>query len=154
MQLTDTQKQELDANYKNGAYVQGYVFAQQLPTAEGVQGSAHSIPVLAFYGSWTDASMYDKLTHTAYLYGDTTLPYTNMEQVNNLIIQYFDEPGSQYYYIGNPYHMDAQYLPARNAINSGSSLWLHQVTLIRNAAALTTVVTNDQGEIPLYGAGT
>lgn len=51
LQLTDQQKAQLDENYKNGAYVEGFLFAQQLPTAEGLGGTCHSIPVLGFYGN-------------------------------------------------------------------------------------------------------
>ena len=55
MTLTEEQKAELDRYYTNGAYVEAYVYAHALTNVEGVEGTSHSIPVLAFYGSWTDS---------------------------------------------------------------------------------------------------
>lgn len=62
--LTQAQKTRLNEAYSAGAYVEGYLYAQQLPTAEGVEGTVHSIPVLGFYGNWTDASMFDVGSYT------------------------------------------------------------------------------------------
>ena len=59
MTLTEAQKKALDESYENGAYIQGYVFAVPEATAEGLKQVSHSIPVLAFYGNWTDASMFE-----------------------------------------------------------------------------------------------
>ena len=59
VRLTDAEKRQLDTDFENGAYIQGYITASPITTAEGVQGVAHSIPMLAFYGNWTDASMYE-----------------------------------------------------------------------------------------------
>ena len=57
--LTDEQKAKLQADYPAGAYVEGFVYAKGEVTEEGMQGTEHSIPVLGFYGNWTDPSMYD-----------------------------------------------------------------------------------------------
>lgn len=84
--LPEAVRQELDLNYSNGAYLEGYVYVEPVSTEEGVIASTHSIPVLGFYGSWTDASIYDCITYTDYLYGDTTQPYLGYSATNNLII--------------------------------------------------------------------
>ena len=68
MTLTEAQKEALDEKYESGAYVQGYVFAAPTATSEGVQGVTHSIPVLAFYGNWTDASMFDRGCKKVYMF--------------------------------------------------------------------------------------
>ena len=39
--------------------MEGYVYAAPVATEEGEQGVTHSIPVLGFYGNWTEPSMYD-----------------------------------------------------------------------------------------------
>ena len=94
LQLTDQQKAQLDESYKNGAYVEGFLFAQQLPTAEGLGGTCHSIPVLGFYGNWSDPSMYDHGTFIGRLYGDTTMPYAGYDVTNSLNLQYAGRSGA------------------------------------------------------------
>ena len=58
--LTGEQKAKLDANFVNGAYVEGFVSVTPLATAEGLLAPEHTIPVLGFYGNWSDPSMFDK----------------------------------------------------------------------------------------------
>ena len=50
--LSGDARESLEENFPNGAYIQGYLYAS---TGE----TDHSIPVLGFYGSWTDPSMFD-----------------------------------------------------------------------------------------------
>lgn len=83
MTLTEAQKKALDESYENGAYIQGYVFAVPEATAEGLKQVSHSIPVLAFYGNWTDASMFEAgswLEYSARL--DTRWPYMGWTTCN------------------------------------------------------------------------
>ena len=60
--LTAEQKAALDRDYSVGAYLEGYVFAQERTSAEGVSGTCHSIPVLGFYGSWTASRLATTIT--------------------------------------------------------------------------------------------
>lgn len=83
VQLTNEAKAYLDANYVNGAYVEGYVYAKPVDSVDGAVGVTHSIPVLGFYGNWSDHSMYDQVTYTGVLYGDKTVPYLNVRETNN-----------------------------------------------------------------------
>ncbi len=83
MTLTEAQKKALDESYENGAYIQGYVFAVPEATAEGLKQVSHSIPVLAFYGNWTDASMFEAgswLEYSSRL--DTRWPYMGWTTCN------------------------------------------------------------------------
>lgn len=57
--LTDEEKEILDEQNPGGAYVESYIFVQPVADGEGVLAPELSIPVLAYYGSWTDASMYE-----------------------------------------------------------------------------------------------
>ena len=151
MDLTDAQKAELNENYVNGAYVQGYVYAKQTATAEGEEGTTHSIPVLGFYGNWTDASMFEHATYAEHLYGETNPNYVAAETTNAWTIKY---PGdsSAYYAIGNPYVIESVYPAGREAINADSTIYQAKYTMIRNAAATLTVITNEAGEVLYMGS--
>ena len=152
MALTETAMAELDKETPKGTYVQAFVYARGVADAEGQVGTVHSIPVLAFYGDWSEPSMYDRgtlmelvsmTTNTApYLY-QAIGPYGNA-----LAIDYGD--GSEYYYGGNPVLDDETYIPARNAFNSedASKLTEQGFTLIRGAGAARIQVKNaDTGEV-------
>ena len=66
----------LNTSYPTGAYVEGYVRVQGLATDEGAAGTSHSIPVLGYYGSWSEPSMYDVGSLIDSIYGtETRAPY-------------------------------------------------------------------------------
>ncbi len=140
MTLTEEQKAELDRYYTNGAYVEAYVYA--LTNVEGVEGHH---PVLAFYGSWTDSSMFDVGTYMEYATGEEfRVPYLGNVNANALGIIYGDEPDSMYYFGGNPLVPDEKYMPERNAVNSerGDKFGKWTFLAIRNAGASRFTVTN------------
>ena len=152
IELSGDAMQELDEVTPKGTYVQAFVYARGVADAEGAVGTVHSIPVLAFYGDWSEPSMYDRGTLME-LVGRTTsiTPYLN-EAVgpygNALGIDYGS--GQEYYYGGNPVLDDETYIPARNAFNSvdDSRLTEQGFTLIRGAGAARIQVTNaDTGEV-------
>ena len=130
------------ANYENGAYLEGYVYAETMATDEGVAGTCHSIPVLGFYGNWSDASMYDKGSYVEYAHGEENRPpylYSSNYQngnYNGFTVSYSDDPSSQHWFGGNPYITDDKYMPERNAINSADTIKTLGFSLIRNAAAI------------------
>ncbi len=145
MELTKAEKANLDRYYTSGAYVQAYVYAHALATLEGVEGTSHSIPMLAFYGNWTDSSMFDVGTHMEYATGEEIrVPYLGNVNANSLGITYGDEPGTMYYFGGNPLVPDEQYMPERNAVNSerGDKFGKLNFAAIRNAGASRFTVTN------------
>ncbi len=169
--LSDDWKATLDYYYPNGTYLQGYVYAESTASEEGVVGTSHSIPVLGFFGNWSDASMYDKGSYAEYAGGlETRAPYlykTNFAKgrYNGILISYADTPGAEYWFGGNPYFQDAHYMPERDAISAanGDVLSTLMFTLIRNAAAAKFQLWNaetgeyyiDQdvpGGSPLYSA--
>ena len=141
--LTSAQKAILDQDYPVGAYVEGYVFAQERTTSEGVIGTCHSIPVLGFYGSWTDSSMFELSDTYHYTTGEETrTPYLGdmYRNANGLYIQYasqtytYGSTGSLWG--GNPLVADSRYMPERNAINSenGDTVSLWKFCAIRSVA--------------------
>ena len=145
--LTPEQKERLDADYPSGAYIEGYVFAKQLPTAEGVSGTNHSIPVLAYYGNWSDPSMFDKGTYAERISGYDVPGYLGVSNTNALLLLYHDLAAGNYFMAGNPYGADAEYHPERWAINSADTLYQQRISLIRNASVLAMVVMNQKNEI-------
>ena len=137
VELTEAWRENL-VKFEHGAYIEGYIFATSLADAEGIAGTRHSIPVLGFFGNWSDASMYDVGSYYEYATGDETRnPYLANRNANAFSVVYDDRPGSSYYLGGNPLVADDTYMPERNAINTarGDMIDSLSVTTIRNAAA-------------------
>ena len=146
MALTEEARRELDAETPNGTYVEAFVYARGVADAEGKVGTVHSIPVLAFYGDWSEPSMYDRGTLME-LVGTTTTITPYLYQAigpygNALGIDYGN--GKEYYYGGNPVLDDDTYLSERNAFNSvdASRLTEQGFTLIRGAGAARIRIAN------------
>ena len=142
IRLTEEGKQWLEEYFEKGTYIQAYVFAEPQGDSEGVKTTTHSIPVLAFYGSWTDPSMYESGSAyegeilSNYSTPNTTdyscYPYkikweTEDEpdfRYNMLYVQ--NSKGETYTLGGNPLVKDPYYMPERNAI--GSSVFVDEWT--------------------------
>ena len=161
--LTAEEKAYLDATYPNGAYIQGYVYAQEAADAEGAAGTEHNIPVLGFYGSWTDPSMFelgtiqDKLTgkeiRTTYTgEGETETAEgeaTEPAPYNTLMVEYYNDPGYYYLLGGNPIDPSEKPDPQRTAINNqnGDKIQSYKFSPIRNAASSRVQMTDEQGKV-------
>ena len=148
MALSEDAMAELDAETPKGTFVEAFVYAR------GGEGTVHSIPVLAFYGDWSQPTMYDRGTLLDLVsMTSSTAPYLYQAigpYGNALGIDYGD--GSEYYYGGNPVLDDDTYIPERNAFNSkdASRLTEQGFTLIRGAGAARIQITNtDTGEVYL-----
>ena len=133
-----------------GAYVEGYVYADEMSSAEGVTGTSHSIPVLGYYGNWTDASMYDVGSRYDYLSGEEKRApylYAYQQTINfQMMTVNYEGDSGEYYFGGNPY-VDEDYDPARDAFNPETTTFdSFYYTLIRNAAATRVTVTDDSGK--------
>lgn len=157
--LGDDVKTYLDTYYPNGAYIEAFVIAEPVADAEGVQGVTHSIPVLGFYGGWTESSMFDVGSYVENAYGlekrtsylaryAQTIGETMAVNGDYLTVDYGD--GEEYFYGGNPITSEAEYRQDRNALNNqnGAAIKKFGNTLIRNAAASRLVISNaNTGEI-------
>ena len=151
VELTDSIKAYLDTYYTVGAYVEGFVFVNPLANEEGaMMDVTHSIPVLGFYGNWSDSSMYESSGYLDAMYG-TGRPSHTGEYQNNLIVKYSGSAAT-YYLTGNPYFQDETFNPERLALNSRDTLHQYAVSLIRNAAALGILLTDENGEV-IYNCG-
>ena len=148
--LSEDMKDQLDEMYPNGTYLQGYLYAET-ENANGETGTTHSIPVLGFYGNWTDPSMFDVGTWPTYDTGeDTRIPYTGILRGNDFQIRYADDPNYHYTLGGNPVITDTVYMPERNAINSSNYIHGIRFTPIRHAdQSRVMVVNNTTGDVLL-----
>ena len=156
--LTQEQKEYLDAYYVKGAYVEAFVYADAIADEEGVDGTTHSIPVLGFYGSWTDPSMFEKGSAQTHATGEENHdPYTDNYNTNSLSVEYARDPGYYYYLGGNPVLPDSMYYPERNAFNNknGDKIIDLEINTIRNAynSRLTVTNTNTDEILRQYESG-
>ena len=154
--LTEAEKADLDENYPAGAYVEGFTFAEAGTDREGAREDVtHSIPVLGFYGNWSAPAMFDRITAEDAIY-DTAekQPYVTAagKTTNGLKLKYSGDT-NEYWALGNYYtNSDAPCPPECMAINDKTTLSGFSYTLIRNAAAVTAAVTDENGDILWIGS--
>lgn len=158
IQITDTGKNWLAKYYPRGTYIQAYIFAKPAATGEGEIAATHSIPVLAFYGNWTDPSMFDGPSYqdgeivSIYSTPETTdqsrLPYRIVYPTtdgaeygqNNLVVTTAD--GKQYIYGGNPLVPDGSYHEERNALSGSLYVYGFHFVPMRDAAWIGYQIRN------------
>ena len=157
MTLTDAEKARLNDENPAGAYVQAFVTADPVATAEGVELPGLSIPVLGFYGGWYEPSMFDETCYTTYFTGEEDREgYWATSYVNGVGVTYGDNKNVTYYFGGNPITSDSKYMPERNAINleRGDYFRGWDFGLIRNAGSHRAMLTNTTtGEVLFYEDG-
>ena len=146
---------ELGSEELNGNYVEGYLNVKESPTKEGVEGVKHSIPVLGYYGSWSEAGSTDKGSYLEYMYGEEArYPYMAavfenwQDSLTNegFIVKYPGDANS-YMFGGNPFTQDETYHEDRNAITSKTTFVGPQLTLIRNAGGTKFLVEDAEGNV-------
>ncbi len=140
--LSKEDRAYLESNFVNGMFVEGFVI---------LDGSIDlSVPVLAFYGDWSDSSMYEPFDIMKYFFTDEEqFTYSGISRTNFLTAKM---PGSSKNYIfsSNMYEDDEEYIADRNAIapKSGFQLTGFTYSLIRNAASVKVKVTDaETGEV-------
>ena len=142
-----------EASDNTGTYVEGYVYADEVASAEGVKGDSHSIPVLGYYGSWTDPSMFDIGSYLEYqeAHSESRVPYMyaasqSATKYQGVTVQYAGDP-FVYYFGGNPY-MEETYDPNRASINPDTTVFVRATfSLIRNAADARVTITGENGNV-------
>ncbi len=134
---------DLDAvRCPNGAYIEGFTYARC-----GTEGSAHthSIPILGFYGSWTDPSMFDAASYLDGLYpenGTAKASYTGNPDTNYLRVT---QNGETVRFSGNPYAVENAFPADRLAIRSDTVLTDVVYSLYRAAGTTAFAVTRTDG---------
>ena len=144
-ELPDYTRSALNEQYPNGAYIQGFTTVRC--TTVDDEGLAirdlHSIPILAFYGSWTDPSMFDNTYYADTVHGDDTkTPYASNTETNYLTLK---QNGVTSIFTGNPYMAEAQFPADRLAINSNTTLKSITYTLLRSAAGTGFAISRLDG---------
>ncbi|MBE6945397.1 MAG: hypothetical protein E7459_04840 [Ruminococcaceae bacterium] len=152
IELSEEDRAYIDESFVNGTYVEGYVYLIPQADAEGKLDVTHSIPMLGFYGSWSEGSMYDRGEWTTdyynYLAGNPTPHYSAATLSTNYMVTKVD--GQQLRYGLNLYTDDEAYLPERASLNAMGKNAISRIvyTLIRNSAETKVVITDDEtGEI-------
>lgn len=153
--LTEQEKEQLNRLYTAGTFIEGYTYVQPVSTEEGVFVDVeHSIPVLGYYGNWSDPSMFDRMGYVDLLYFQKLgklpekLPYSG--GMWNVLGVMYPDMASPYPIIGNPYMVEEQFPADRLAINKDTTVYAYFTTLIRSAAAMTGFITDEAGNV-LYG---
>ena len=139
---------------ENGGYVEGYTYVS------GDDGIEHSIPVLGYFGSWTDSSMYDAVTYVEKAMESTAKEsYFGAGDTNGYQLKYQD--GRTAWFSGNPYVAEPEITDEKFAINSKTVIKNVRYSLIRNSVAKLFVVkdgsdsivkTSGFGNAKVYGA--
>lgn len=137
--LSDADREYLDYYFTNGIYIDAYIYVNSAVDM--------SIPMLAFYGNWTDSSLYenwDFMAQEGYEYS------TNYGYSNYLIYTPSWDAANQYYFMPNMYAYDDEYIADRTALSSlsGDMLTGLGFSAIRNIADLKLeVVDAENGEV-------
>ena len=154
--LSDADKAYLDASFKNGMYVEGFI---TLTATAGTEVDM-SVPYLAFYGDWTKAPMFDKDFYE-----------TNADELNSALDEedknkadayatrpiggvsddYVSYLGT-YYFLQNPEDMvisaNRDYIALSNQEGTIHSLRFVWAGLLRSAEKIVITITDDAtGEV-------
>ena len=150
-------KDSIDKYNHNGNYVEGYVISKEI-TDDGSEGVDHTIPVLGYYGSWTDPSMFNKGSYLEYKFGgETRTPYltramaaSDLKQLQTFLLRY---AGQEFGYPigGNPVIEEDYYDENRNAIATafGDEINTFHYSALRNSGATRFSVWVDGQSEPL-----
>ncbi len=162
--LSDDEKEYLEDYFENGTYVEGYTFLTPEATDEGALDVEYSIPILAYYGNYSDASMYDEGSLNDWYYGLMRYPYsydtfeiysqyTGGDYIANFMDIQFADPedpealSDLYTYTSNPYETVDENALYRQAINSNTVMTDYSTRNIDTAGVYTHIVRDSQGKI-------
>ncbi|MBQ9910197.1 MAG: S8 family serine peptidase [Lachnospiraceae bacterium] len=138
IEIADADKVFLDQLYTSGAYIEGFTYATASGQTEDGADLAHehSIPLLGFYGNWTEASMFDNTSLVDVLYGTYKFPYAPFTADSDLYTNYMTVTydGVKSPFTGNPYIVEDEFPADKLALNSKSMIGSIYYRLIRNAA--------------------
>ncbi|MBR2534252.1 MAG: S8 family serine peptidase [Erysipelotrichaceae bacterium] len=145
---------ELDSDQEpmyrqNGAYVEGFTYViPESVTAEGeILDVEHSIPILGYYGNWTDPSMYDAVSYVDNYYPTGKESYFNENNITNFMTIQYPETYKKNAFVGNPYIAEEEFPYDKLAISSDTTITSITTTLIRNAANTATLVLDENGSL-------
>ena len=154
--LGDEDKKYLDESFENGMYVEGFVTLD----ATGSTAVDLNVPYLAFYGDWTEAPLFDidyfetnkdELDDSIDLLDKTLADAYATRPVGGLYDDYISYLGGYYYQQkpgSNMISADRKYISLTNQENGVNYLYGVWAGLLRNAAKVDIVITEDStGEV-------
>ncbi len=145
LQLAEGMKQLIDT-YFGQTYVFAYTFIEGISTGEGeIVDVTQSIPMLAFYGNWTDAAMFDHSSVIDEAYGTGALPYLNNANTNYMTVK--NEKGANEIYMGNPFIVEDEFPADRLAINGERAIAAFNYMPIRNVGTLGFAIQDEEGKV-------
>lgn len=130
--------------YPNGAYIEGFTRVWRNEGTEHIL--EHTIPILGFYGKWTDPSMFDAASYTDGLYHPYVegqpitykTSYTGNQDTNYMTMTV---NGKFMKFSGNPYMVESAFPAERLAINSNTKINAVYYNLYRAASTTGFAVT-------------
>lgn len=158
--LTDEQKAALDEKYRDewsdgGAFIEGFTYVKTgTSTGEGEDlRTVHSIPILGFYGAWTDPTMFDTTSYVQNLYEigrgeDPQEAYANAGSANTNYLR-IAANGIPAFVAGNPYKVEEKFPADRLAINSSTQILDIGYNLVRAAGTTGFAVSrvDEDGQV-------
>lgn len=138
VRLTDGDKAWLNEHYPNGSYIEGFLYAD---SCDGDDRQL-SVPMLGFYGSWAEPSMYDKSVYLEDMCDENATGY--VAKRTNFLVQRMAGSTAGYYFGGNLYAADDEAIADRAAFSNanGNQIYAAVPTMIRNTANLKVQVRN------------
>ena len=139
MSLSEDGRAYMEENFVNGNYVEGYVYLDAVADAEGQVAVSQSIPFLAYYGNWTDPSMFDPYVLAEDLYNANAHKYMSQNLVNYYNLK---KSGGTTVLGVNAYARDSEFIADRTAVRTGDSLMTMVYSLTRNAEDVFYTISN------------
>ncbi len=142
--LSDADIAYLEQHFENGCYIEGYLYVD---SAMG-DDKQMSIPMLGFYGNWSDPSMFSSITLLEDFNSADKTSYINNTGYENFYSVRYAGSSSEVYFSANNFATDNEYIADRNAISNRSTLYKGYASLIRNADSVAYTVTDaETGEV-------
>jgi len=144
-----TVNEDLSA-YPAGAYIEGFTYARCTTTTEEGESleTEHSIPILGFYGNWTDSSMFDYSSKMdLYYYGAENVWESYSGKYSNYFLM--KQGPHKFDFTGNPYVPEEEFPYDRLAITSDTQIEKAYYNLIRNSTTTGFAVSalDEAGEL-------
>ena len=139
--LTADQKAILDAR-ECGGYIEGFTYVTCITEDEENVSyeHEHTIPILGYYGSWTDPTMFDTNSYTESLYGNEQTTYSGMSAgATNYIT--VTTNGTTAKFSGNPYMVEDEFPEERLAVRSDAMFNNFYYNLVRSAGGTGFAIT-------------
>lgn len=141
--LSDADRAYLDNYFTNGIYIDAFVYVDSAVDM--------SIPMLAFYGNWSDPSMFENVDFMA----QEGYSYTYMYGYTNYLGFISAGDTEERFFMPNMYATDDQYIADRNAMSSltGDMMASFNYTAIRNLAETWVEIVDAEDGTVYFSTG-